>query len=110
MPMESTNGHNGGVYDELGIADGYHDVSGRWHVTPPATRDALTTAMGEAQPGPPLWFVDKGSTAALTGRCHLGLGDGHDLGAVDALPADLPLGYHRLTPIDGGPELSLIHI
>lgn len=108
MPVESTNGHNGGVYDELGIADGYHDVSGRWHFTPQATRDALTTAMGEVRPGPPLWFVDEGSTAPLTGRCHLGLGDGHDLGAVDALPADLPLGYHRLTPVDGGPETMLV--
>ena len=35
------------VYDEWGVADGYHEVNGTWHDTPAATRDLVRAAMGE---------------------------------------------------------------
>ena len=96
------------VYDEWGIAHGYHDVNGTWHDTPAATREFLRGAMGDPLPIEPLWFVDQGCTDALQGRCSLATEDGTDLGDVDALPSDLPLGHHRLQPLDGGPVTSLV--
>lgn len=96
------------VYDDWGIAHGYHDVDGHWHDTPLATRDHLRAAMGEAPPATPLWFIQAGSTHSLQGRCHLTLEDGSDWGEVDGLSHELPLGYHRLAPLDGGPVTTLI--
>ena len=96
------------VYDEWGIADGYFDVTGSWHDTPPSTRLALRTAIGDPVDGDPLWFVDEGSAQSLWGRCSLVLDDGTDLGEVDALSPHIPSGYHRLAPVDGGPVTTLI--
>ncbi|MEQ1701819.1 MAG: 4-alpha-glucanotransferase [Ilumatobacteraceae bacterium] len=100
--------HNGPVYDEWGIAHGYHDVDGNWHDTPPATREHLRAAMGEPPSSSPLWFVDAGSSHSLQGRCRLTLEDGSDWGDVDWLSPEVPLGYHRLAPLDGGPVTRLI--
>lgn len=96
------------VHDEWGIADGFHDVQGTWHATPEATRIMLRASMGEPEPGPPMWFVDQGTTHALLGRCRLLLEDDTDLGELDTLPGTLPIGYHRLQPVDGGPETRLV--
>jgi 4-alpha-glucanotransferase len=96
------------VYDDLGIADGYHDVRGQWHDTPPATRDLLRRIMGDPQPGPPLWFIAAGDSPHLLGQCRLQLEDGSDLGTVDALPPHLPIGYHRLQPVEGGTPTTLV--
>jgi 4-alpha-glucanotransferase len=96
------------VDELLGIADGYHDVYGNWHDTPAATRDLLREVMGEPQPADPLWFVDEGDTSTLQGRCRLVLGDGTDRGEVDALPPDVPIGYHTLQPLDSGPPTRLV--
>ncbi len=90
-----------------GIADGYHDVRGAWHDTPGATRELLRHLMGEPEPADPLWFVDEGAEHHLDGRCHLLLEDGADRGDIDALPGDLPIGMHRLEPLDGGPVTTL---
>lgn len=98
----------GGVYDQWGIADGYHDVSGVWHETSPETREALREAIGEPEAGLPLWFVDEGSSHGLLSPCRIVLGDGTDRGEHASLPADLPLGYHRLEPLDGGPATTLV--
>ena len=38
--------YTGGMTDAWSITDGYWDVAGEWHPTPPATRDALRAAMG----------------------------------------------------------------
>lgn len=65
-------------------------------------------ADGDVPPGRPVWIVRPGATDRLPGRCLLELEDGTDLGEVDALSPDLPLGIHRLTPLDGGPETTLI--
>jgi 4-alpha-glucanotransferase len=96
------------VHDEWGIADGFHDVEGTWHATPEPTRAVLREMMGRPEGGPPLWFVDQGSAHTLLGRCRVVLEDGTDLGDHDALPPSMPIGYHRLQPLDGGPETSLV--
>ena len=96
------------VQDEWGIADGYHDIEGIWHATPPATQARLRQSMGAPQPPPPMWFLPAGHAATLWGRCALRLEDGTHLDDVHSLPPDLPLGYHDLTPIDGGPATTLV--
>ncbi len=96
------------MYDEWGIARGYHDVEGHWHETPPATIDQLRGLLADSPSGDPLWFVEHGTGHSLLGRCHLTLEDGGDHGEVDALPTTLPIGYHRLAPLDGGPVTTLV--
>lgn len=95
-------------HDEWGITDGYFDVAGTWHPTPHDVRAALREAMGDPVEGPPRWFVTAGAAPMLQGRCDVVLEDGATLDDLDALPADLPLGYHRLVPHDSGPETALI--
>ena len=101
--------------DPWGIDDGYYDVDGRWHATSDETRDALRAAMGGgtatgAPPSParPLWVVHAGAAEQLLGPCELQLEDGTSLRAEGALPADLPVGYHDLHPLDGGPVTRLL--
>jgi len=96
------------VHDEWGICDGYHDVAGRWHATSDETRRALRDAMGEPQPAPPMWFVVGGERHELRGACDLVLEDGDVRREVAALDADVPLGYHELVPLDGGPTTRLV--
>ena len=99
--------------DAWSITDGYHDVDGHWHATSIETRGALREAMGagdrdEPPPSPPMWFVRAGESHPLLGRCDLRLEGGDGLDAIDALPPDLPLGYHDLQPLDGGPATRLV--
>lgn len=99
--------------DPWGIDDGYFDVDGSWHATSAETRAALRTAMGGAgatapAPGRPLWVVNAGETPSLLGPCELHLDDGEVRRAESALPPDLPIGYHDLHPLDGGPVTRLI--
>ena len=96
-----------------GVDDGYWDASGRWHETPVATREALVAAMGggeldEPPPPPPLWSVTAGQPEFLHGPADITLEDGTMLRSVEALPPDLPPGYHQLAPRDGGPVTRLI--
>ena len=100
--------HNVAVYDEYGIADGYHDVNGQWHATSERTRQLLRDAMGTPAAGPHLWFVDEGDNASLLGPCQLVLEDGTDIGVVHALPSHLPIGYHTITPAEGGPDTLVV--
>jgi 4-alpha-glucanotransferase len=99
--------------DPWGIDDGYFDVAGNWHATSDDTRSALRAAMGgdgEAPPDPdrPLWVVRAGAAEPLLGPCELRLEDGDARRAEGTLPADLPIGYHELHPLDGGPVTRLI--
>ncbi|MEY2456219.1 MAG: 4-alpha-glucanotransferase, partial [Acidimicrobiaceae bacterium] len=101
--------------DAWGIDDGYHDVHGQWHDTSDPTRRALRVAQGGladlADPPPqarPVWFVRHGSGPPIQRPAELDLEDGTVLHARDALPPDLPLGYHDLHPDDGGPTTRLI--
>ena len=96
--------------DPLGITDGYHDVAGVWHETSAATREAIRSAMGgdAGPPSPAPWVVREGGTRPLEGPAELILEDGAVLRAADRLPADLPLGYHRLRSLRDEREIPLI--
>jgi 4-alpha-glucanotransferase len=102
--------------DPWGIDDGYFDVDGTWHATSPETRAALRAAMddgassdgGPAAPSRPLWVVRAGAAEPLLSPCELQLEDGAGLRAEGSLPGDLPVGYHDLRPLDGGPVTRLI--
>jgi 4-alpha-glucanotransferase len=99
--------------DPWGIDDGYFDVQGRWHPTPDDTRAALRAAMGGGDGGPeggrrPLWVVRAGSAEPLLGPCELQLEDGAEQRVEGALPPDVPIGYHDLRPLDGGPVTRLV--
>lgn len=106
------NGQNGGVHDgradDWGITDGYHDVHGAWHPIAEQTRTAMQRSMGTPRAGRPMWFVEHGTGHELWGPCDLQLDDGADRGVVHHLPPDLPVGYHDLAPVDGGPVTRLI--
>ena len=101
--------------DAWGIEDGYFDIRGQWHDTPPAMRRQLRVAMGGLgdveDPPPrtrPVWFVRYGSAPPIDRPAELVLEDGTRLTAHEQLPPDLPLGYHELLPNDGGPTTRLI--
>jgi 4-alpha-glucanotransferase len=99
--------------DAWSITEGYWDTGGEWHATTEATRAALRAAMGgtdrEAPPEPPpMWFVERGDHPRLQDRCDLALEDGTVLAGLDELPRDLPVGYHTLQPLHGGPATRLV--
>ncbi|MGD9798203.1 MAG: 4-alpha-glucanotransferase [Acidimicrobiia bacterium] len=110
-----------------GVDEGYWDVGGRWHEPSAATREALRRAMtaglpgpdpdpdrdpdrwqGGPPPGPPMWFVRAGTAHYLQGPADLVLEDGTAVRADEALPPDLPMGYHDLHPRDGGAVTRLV--
>lgn len=100
--------------DDWGVDDGYFDVGGTWHPTPEDLRGELHTAMGAAThpegppAAPPLWIVRQGEAPTLQGPAALVLEDATGIRAEHHLPPDLPLGYHELHPLDGGPVTRLI--
>jgi 4-alpha-glucanotransferase len=94
--------------DGWGIADAYSTVDGTWHTTSPGTRAALREAIGELVPVDPVWLVAHGDAPDLNDPCHLTLEDGTDAGLVTRLAPDLPIGYHQLTPVHGGPRTFLV--
>jgi 4-alpha-glucanotransferase len=101
--------------DPWGIDDGYWDASGHWHPTSPETMTALREVMGsgDAADVPPgedagVWVVQVGRAEPLLGACELALEDGSEMRADGALPPDLPIGYHELRPLAGGPATRLI--
>ena len=96
-----------------GIDDRYADLTGRWHETSPETRAALLAAMGidpetPAPAEPPVRVIPAGQSAPISAPAELRLEDGTVLRVEDAVPPDLPLGYHDLCPLDGGPAVRLI--
>jgi 4-alpha-glucanotransferase len=97
--------------DAWGVADGYADWAGEWHATPEPTRAAIRAAMGAADGAPrwlPTWSVTEGEAPGLQSLCELTLEDGTSLPPMNQLPPDLPIGYHALRPLDGGPVTRLV--
>lgn len=98
--------------DGWGIDDGWIDTDDRWHPAPARTIAAVRTAMGhdgrDHPPGRAVRVARPDGGEALSQRAHLTLEAGDDLGEVDVLPRGLPLGLHRLTPLDGSPETTLV--
>jgi 4-alpha-glucanotransferase len=96
-----------------GIDDGYWDAAGHWRQVPAETIEAIAASMGaEGRERPPdsspLWFVRAGHVEFLRSTADLVLEDGTQVRGVDALPPDLPPGYHDLVPRDGGPTTRLV--
>lgn len=85
-----------------GIEEGFHDIRGAWNPAPEATVEGVLAAMGASGAAPPgpaeadVWVVAAGDSVACAGGWTLELEDGTQLEGRDALPPDLPLGYHRL--------------
>jgi len=95
--------------DAWGIVPGYHDIGGDWHETPPETRAALVAAMGGGTPQRAAVQVARpGQALPIAGPAELALEDGTALTVRERLPPDLPLGYHRLQPLEGGEPTRLI--
>jgi 4-alpha-glucanotransferase len=95
--------------DSSGIAGGYRDTRGAWHATSPETRAALLAAMGDApRTAASVRVVRSAEGAKLAGPAELTLEDGRTLRVDGALPREVPLGYHALHPLDGGPASRLI--
>jgi 4-alpha-glucanotransferase len=95
-----------------GVDTGYWDAVGQWKEPPGETLEAVARSMGVTAggppPGPPLWFVRAGHGEWLRSPADLVLEDGTTRRGVDALPPDLPPGYHQLVPLDGGPTTRLV--
>jgi 4-alpha-glucanotransferase len=98
-----------------GIDTGYWDTAGHWQEPAVECIEAVAAAMGAGPERPrppeeaaPLWCVTPGRSQQLRDRCSLVLEDGTELGPITALPGDLPLGYHCLTPVEGGPAIRLV--
>jgi 4-alpha-glucanotransferase len=97
--------------DAWGITDGYWDVAGEWHPMGDDLRHALLEAVGadgDAPPWTPYWSVTQGEIHPLDSLCEVHLEDGTGLPALTQLPPDLPVGYHELRPVDGGPATRLV--
>jgi 4-alpha-glucanotransferase len=97
--------------DAWGITDGYWDVAGEWHPMGDELRRALLEAVGadgDAPPWTPYWSVTQGDIHPLDSLCEVRLEDGTELPALTQLPSDLPVGYHELLPVDGGPATRLV--
>jgi 4-alpha-glucanotransferase len=97
-----------------GIDRGFWDAMGRWHDVSGDTLRTIARAMGASDDmvrppdEHPVWCVRAGHAEFLQSPADLTLEDGTSLRAIEVLPPDLPMGYHRLSPLDGGPETLLV--
>jgi 4-alpha-glucanotransferase len=99
------------VTDAWGIDSGYEDASRQWHDTPAETRSAILAAMGSDESHGPdagrVLVLRRGELIDL-GAGELSLEDGTSVSIRGRPPADVPLGYHRFQPADGGHDTLLI--
>jgi 4-alpha-glucanotransferase len=99
------------VASAWGIAEGYHDISGRWVEPEPETVSRVLANLGatEAAPPPsPVRVVRAGEGLVLDEPHEVTTEDGRSLPAEGGLPADLDLGYHTLTRLRDGQSWRLI--
>ncbi|MDP8957969.1 MAG: 4-alpha-glucanotransferase [Actinomycetota bacterium] len=93
-----------------GVDAGYEDAQGARRSVALTAQRALWEAMGvdpSASPPPsPVLVQSPSRSVHVDGRGELTLEDGSVLYVEDALPADLPFGYHRL--LERGTEKRLI--
>lgn len=89
--------------DAWGIDDGWWSVEGTWHPTAPDTTAALRAVMTSPSDAAPPWvFVREGTAPPCRSDVELELESGDVIRVSGAFPADLPTGYHRAHPLDGG--------
>jgi 4-alpha-glucanotransferase len=99
------------VSSAWGIAEGYHDISGRWVQPDPETVSRLLAVLGATGPAPPpspVRVVRAGERLVLEEPHEVTTEDGRSVPAPDGLPADLELGYHTLTRVRDGRSWRLI--
>lgn len=96
------------VPSDWGIQKTYLDSSKQEREAPPASVAAALEAMGartaypdELGIGEKMVFVRSGRTAPVEGPALLSTEDGGERSIGSELPADLPLGYHRLRGLNG---------
>jgi 4-alpha-glucanotransferase len=100
--------------DAWGIDGGFWDAVGRWHDVPRDTVEAIARSMGATDDLPrpphahPMWCVRAGHAELLPTPADITLEEGTVLHGVEALPPDLPIGYHDLRPRSGGPTTRLV--
>jgi 4-alpha-glucanotransferase len=88
--------------DGWGIITAYEDAFGNWTEVPASTRDTLVEAMGgdPAADTPPevetVVVTRVGEPAHVEGATEIVCEDGSRRTVADAVPADLPAGYHEL--------------
>jgi len=111
VSFETRTMNNRPVTDAWSIDSGYDDAAQTWHDTPAQTHAAILSAMGVDGSHAP----DAGRVQVLRagqsfdfGTGELALEDGTLLPIRGRLPGDLPLGYHRFHPADGGRGTFLI--
>ncbi len=106
-------GYGALVADEWGIEPGYHDTGGAWRTAPPDAVAAFRTAMGAPDTPPAaagdgsVRFVREGTSPEVPPG-DVVLEDGTRCPVGGPLPADLPLGYHRLETEDGSRPLVVV--
>jgi 4-alpha-glucanotransferase len=105
--VSSVDGGSDRVAEAL-VQPGYFDIGGNWHDVDVLAATAVRAILASAPATEPLWFVPYGHSEWLWSPCRIELEDGTHLGEHAGLPADLPIGYHRLVPVDGGPTTLLI--
>jgi 4-alpha-glucanotransferase len=94
-----------------GIADGYHDVTGRWVVPEPDAVEYAAAAMGadgEQPPPGPILFAHPHEHIDVEEPAELVTEDGAVLAPEEWRSADLPTGYHVLRRLEDGAEARLV--
>jgi 4-alpha-glucanotransferase len=94
-----------------GIERGYLDAEHRWREPPEASLEAFLAAMGAHGPEPqaaPVVVTGAGHEPAALDAGQLELEDGTTVAVDGPLPRDVPFGYHRFVPREGGPVTQVI--
>ena len=97
-------------FSAWGINESYRDDYGQWRSVSEKTKATFLAAMeaaSDAPPDPALMVVRQGSEQQIQRGAELRLEDGTRLPAANALPVDLPPGYHTIVDDNGG-ETQLI--
>jgi 4-alpha-glucanotransferase len=95
------------VIDAWGIQDCYQDASGVERQVPASTIAVLRDLTGRPEGIRPL--VARAGTRMPSDPGLLRLEDGGEVPIADALPPDLPVGYHTLVARDGGERQVIVH-
>jgi 4-alpha-glucanotransferase len=92
------------------IVTRYEDALGNWREAPQETVAAIEAAMGQPPPAADasVVVVRCGQRKKLRSAAEVTLDDGAVLRCEDALPTDVPSGYHTLRYLSDGRESKLI--